>query len=383
VVLNGVSAPDRSYRWLFNGSAVSGNLTPTLTANASGAYRLIVTNAVTGCFDTSAAVSVTVNPIPAAQISPVGSLTRCVGDSVTLNATTGTGFSYVWLLNGSVLTGSTQAGVRVGAAGSYRVLITNSVTGCFDTSAAVSVVIVPLPTATVSAAGSTTLCEGNTVVLNANTGTGLTYSWLRNGVAISGQTSASLTASLAGSYRVVVTNATGCFDTSAALTVTVNPKPAAPVLTTNADTIFASPGTDLLWFRDGILLAGVTDSTLIITQNGSYRALRLSAQGCNSDSSNAIVVTNVAVADEQVLQARIYPNPTAGLLILQLESSNQEALEIEFRSVTGALVYQKRYAAGSYTDREQLQLDELPPAVYLVQLRQGERLKYQRLVIQR
>ncbi len=383
VVLNGVSSPDRSYRWLFNGSAVSGNLTPTLTANASGTYRLIVTNAVTGCFDTSAAVSVTVNPIPAAQISPVGSLTRCVGDSVTLNATTGTGFNYVWLLNGSVLIGSTQASLRVGAAGSYRVLITNSATGCFDTSAAVSVIIVPLPTATVSAAGSTTLCEGNTVVLNANTGTGLSYRWLRNGVALAGQTAASLTASLAGSYRVVVTNATACFDTSAALTVTVNPKPAAPVLTTNADTIFARPGTDLLWFRNGILLAGITDSTLIITQNGSYRALRLSTQGCNSDSSNAIVVTNVAVADKQVLQARIYPNPTAGLLILELESSNHHALEIELRSVTGALVYQKRYAAGSYADREQLQLDELPPAVYLVQLRQGERLNYQRLVIQR
>lgn len=383
VVLNGVTSPDRSFRWLLNGSPVSGNLSPSLTATVSGAYRLIVTNAVTGCFDTSAAVTVTVNPTPAAQLSPVGSLTRCVGDSVTLNATAGAGFIYVWLLNGSVLPGSTQSTVRVATAGSYRVLITNGTTGCFDTSAAVNVVIVPLPTATVSAAGSTTLCEGNTVVLNANTGTGLSYRWLRNGVAITGQTSASLTASLAGNYRVVVTNATGCFDTSAALTVTVNPKPAAPVLTTNVDTIFARPGTDLLWFRNGILLAGITDSTLLITQNGSYRALRLSAQGCNSDSSNAIVVSNVAVADHQLLNARIYPNPTSGLLILELESSNQDALEVELRSVTGALVYQQRYAAGSYDPRLSLELGDLPAAVYLLQLRQGERFKHQRVVIQR
>ncbi|MFN3876216.1 MAG: fibronectin type III domain-containing protein, partial [Flavobacteriales bacterium] len=43
-------------------------------------------------------------------------------------------------------------------------------------------------TATITAGGPTTFCAGGSVVLSANTGTGLTYQWRRNGAKISGAT---------------------------------------------------------------------------------------------------------------------------------------------------------------------------------------------------
>ncbi|MGA1331305.1 MAG: cohesin domain-containing protein, partial [Bacteroidia bacterium] len=66
------------------------------------------------------------------------------------------------------------------------------------------------PTAAITAAGPTTFCQGGSVVLNANTGTGLTYQWALNGSSISGATNASYSASAAGSYTVVVFNAPTC-----------------------------------------------------------------------------------------------------------------------------------------------------------------------------
>jgi hypothetical protein len=79
-----------------------------------------------------------------------------------------------------------------------------------------------LPSASISAGGSTTICQGSSVILNANAGIGLTYQWQNNGTTIAGETSASFTATTTGLYTVVVTNSNNCSATSSATTVTVN-----------------------------------------------------------------------------------------------------------------------------------------------------------------
>jgi len=80
------------------------------------------------------------------------------------------------------------------------------------------------PTATITPATSTSLCSGQTVVLNANTGSGLTYQWQFNGGNISGATNSSYTASSAGTYTVIVTS-NGCPTTSSGTLVTVTAPP--------------------------------------------------------------------------------------------------------------------------------------------------------------
>jgi hypothetical protein len=77
-------------------------------------------------------------------------------------------------------------------------------------------------TASITAAGNTTFCQGGSVVLNANTGTGLTYQWRNNGNNIAGATNASYTATTAGAYSVVVNSSPTCSATSAATNVIVN-----------------------------------------------------------------------------------------------------------------------------------------------------------------
>ena len=62
-------------------------------------------------------------------------------------------------------------------------------------------------------------------MLNANTGTGLSYQWKLNGGTIPGATSPSYTTSSAGNYTVVVTTSLGCSTASAAMSVFVNTCP--------------------------------------------------------------------------------------------------------------------------------------------------------------
>ncbi|OYU82747.1 MAG: hypothetical protein CFE24_14320, partial [Flavobacterium sp. BFFFF2] len=78
--------------------------------------------------------------------------------------------------------------------------------------------------ATISAATPLTFCEGGTVALNANIGSGYTYQWKKDGTTISGETAASYNATTSGSYSVFVTDGNGCSALSEAKTVTVTPK---------------------------------------------------------------------------------------------------------------------------------------------------------------
>jgi hypothetical protein len=107
-----------------------------------------------------------------------------------LNANTGTGLSYQWKLNGTNITGATSSSYTANASGSYTVVVTNAST-CSSTSTATVVTVNTLPTATITPATATTFCQGGSVVLNANTGTGLTYQWFNNATAFSGATAAS------------------------------------------------------------------------------------------------------------------------------------------------------------------------------------------------
>jgi hypothetical protein len=99
--------------------------------------------------------------------------------------------------------------------------IMNGGSGCAGVPTTFSIIVNPLPDATITAAGSLAICSGSSVKLDANTGLGLTYQWKKDGTNIAAATSASYTATAAGSYTVVVTNSNGCSKTSAATAVTV------------------------------------------------------------------------------------------------------------------------------------------------------------------
>ena len=146
-----------------------------------------------------------------------------IGQSVTFTvAASGAGLSYQWRRNGAILanggniSGATSAaltlsGVQANDAGSYTVIVRNSV-GSVLSSATLSIVAVPVittrPASRVVAAGQSVTFVG------AASGSGLTYQWKHNGRVIAGATGPSMTLSSVtlanrGRYEFVVTNGAG------------------------------------------------------------------------------------------------------------------------------------------------------------------------------
>jgi hypothetical protein len=246
-----------------------------------------------------------------------GSTSPCSASSQTYSVAAVTGAtSYTWTLP-SGWTGTSTTNTITATAGATGGNITVVAVNACGTSTAqtLAVTVSPGPSATITAAGATSFCQGGSVTLNANTGTGLTYQWQLNGTNITGATTASYTANAAGSYTVVVTS-TSCSSTSAATTVTVNPLPTATI--TQAGNVLTAPSgfASYKWYKNGSLITGATAPTYTATSSGSYYVIVTNANNC-SGQSNTIGLT-VGINDISASSVQIYPNPGDGMFYLDI-----------------------------------------------------------------
>ncbi len=308
VVLNANTGTGLTYQWQLDGVNYTGTgaTTSSITATTSGVYTVIVTNAST-CSATSSGTTVTVNALPTATITPVTTTTFCNGGSVVLDANTGTGLTYQWQLDGVNYTGTgaTTSSITATTSGVYTVIVTNAST-CSATSSGTTVTVNALPTATITPVTTTTFCSGGSVVLNANTGTGLTYQWQLDGVNYTGTgaITSSITATTSGVYTVIVTNASTCSATSSGETVTVTPAPTATI-TAATTTSFCVGGSVVLdanigtgltyqWQLDGVNYTGTgaTTSSITATTSGVYTVIVTNTSTCSATSSGTTVTVN-------------------------------------------------------------------------------------------
>jgi Leucine-rich repeat (LRR) protein len=284
-----------SYQWLRNGNPIASATSQQLVANESGVYTVQVNSSI-GCVYTSESVTVTVNPLPTATISFTGTAEVCEGQTKILTASAGA--SYRWFRNGEVIANATSQSIEINTGGSYTVEVT-SAAGCTRLSAAQTINVVAIPTASITAGGSLNFCSGGSVVLTASLGA--SYQWFKDGVAIDGATQRNYTAFTTGNYAVNVSNSLGCGNTSAGVQVTVTPIPTATITISGqtaicqgeTTTLTASEGASYQWFRNGVAIAGATNRSIIVSQTGSYSVEVANSPLCKALSLPVVITVGV------------------------------------------------------------------------------------------
>jgi len=274
-----LSSPGASYLW-----APGGQTTSYISVNASGSFSVIVTDN-NGCSATSSPTDVVVYALPSALVTPSGPLTFNQGDSVIL--TSDVASSYLWSPGNQA-----AQSITVTASGTYSVLVT-SAEGCTAVSSPVVVTVNggTQDTASITAGGPLTFCEGGSVVLSANTG--VSYLWS------TGETTQSVTVNSSGSYVVTVTFASN-ISTSLPVNVIVNPLPAATITAAGA-TSFCEGGSVMLSASNGNSYnwtpGGETTQSITVSTSGSFAVTVTDGLGCSATST----ITDVIV----------YPLPVA------------------------------------------------------------------------
>ncbi len=220
VILNASTEVGNTYEWYKNGIIMNGFISSSYTANQSGSYSVKVMNGA--CNTMSSVTLITVNPNPSAIITPQSNTTFCQGGSVILNASSGSGNSYEWYQDGNIINGSIASSYSANQNGSYTVKITKG--SCSTLSLATNVMVNPNPSALITPQGSTTFCQGGSVILNGSSGIGYNYEWYKDGNIINGAITNFYTANQSGSYTVKVIDGS-CYKVSSVTSVTVNPNP--------------------------------------------------------------------------------------------------------------------------------------------------------------
>lgn len=274
-----VSGPFTSLQWTggtgsFSDASALGT-TYTAGPNDLGVVTLSVC-ATLACGDPiCTTVSLPTGDAPVVTLVSNGPLVVCPGQAVTLTA--GGADSYVW---NDQQTGSS---ITVTGPGTYSVTGTNA---CGSADAQLVLGAATVPTVVITPDGPTTFCAGGSVTLTASGAD--SYLWSGQ------QTTAAITASVAGTYAVSGTNA--CGTANANVVVTVSPVPdvdvVANVPTTicagESVTLTATGATTYVWNTQE------TSNQITVSAAGTYSVVGTNACGQDAASITVDVVDPTA-----------------------------------------------------------------------------------------
>ena len=215
----------------------------TVSGVSAGTATITYTDG-NGCSTTT---TVTVNALPTTTItsSDVDNII-CDGESITLTSDqSGSGYTYKWFKDGSVIPGETSSSYLATVSGSYTLEVTNSSTGCIATTPGANAIAVVENSNPVIALSSSTnvACFGeSTGAINISVSGGdgnFTFAW-SDGASYSA-TSEDIINVFPGAYSVTVTDGNSC---SANTSYNITQPASALSATTSSTNVSSSGGSD-------------------------------------------------------------------------------------------------------------------------------------------
>ena len=270
-----------TYDWTVTGGVIEsggGTRAPQIRWIRTGTalLHLRVVDVSSGCADT-ASMLVTITDGYSPQVRIGGDTVFCEGGSVVLEADAGFEH-YEWS------TGERSQSIVVTQSGLYRVYVSDSL--CSGWSEPVRISVHPAPAPRVTPLGPTEICEGDSVLLQADAGY-LRYQWWKDGVALA-DTGDVITVRSTGSYHVTVTDVRGCRGAAAPVAVIVHPV-VRPEIMREGFMLTATIGRSWQWLLDDTVLTGAVMQTIRAPRPGTYIVRIIDENGCRAESDPVVI----------------------------------------------------------------------------------------------
>ncbi|HZH87055.1 MAG TPA: T9SS type A sorting domain-containing protein [Brumimicrobium sp.] len=172
-------------------------------------------------------------------------------------------------------------------------------------------------------------------------------------------------------------NAAGC-DSIITLNLTINNADITTTQTGGINLSANATGATYQWIdcdNGNAPITGETNQTFTASINGNY-AVIITENGC-TDTSACMVVNNVGLKDFNTITGiNIFPNPTKGLVTINLESTQDGQQTLELIDATGRLLSKQLLMNNSTT----LDLTNYVRGMYLVRITNGDNQSVHRII---
>lgn len=250
----------------------------------------------------------------------------------------------------------------------------------------------PIPKAVLTPATAAAFCAGTPYALQADTDTGASLQWLKEGIALSSATLLSYTVGQSGSYAVSA-SLNGCQAVSAPISVTVKEGVTATIIPQGSTlayfpatvALLANTGTDYTyqWYRDGVVLAGATSVSYAADQSGDFAVLVTGPNGCSATASAVPVRIEILLAVDPATNQtdwHLTPNPAERTCTVSVETALPEPVTLTLTDASGRAVLRQIVARGQ--TKIDLDVGHLPAGTYILRAETGQHESRKRLVKQ-
>lgn len=308
------SGANLQYTWTTDtGNLTSPSNIASPTADAPGTYTLVVLNTVNGCADTSSTVVAADLVIPVSDAGADGEV-NCQAPVIQLDgsgSSAGAEFIYLWTTpDGNIIGDSSLANPSVDQAGTYTLLVTNTINGCTETDE-VAVIDLSIDPVIQIAAPDLLTCAITEISLDAigsDAGPQYDFSWtgLNGAVVVSGANTPTPVVGSTGIFELTLLNTqTGCVsvdsvevfddlvppvaDAGADLTIACN----LPDMQIDGSGSSSGPNVSYAWqaVNGGNIVSGANTASPTINNTGGYiLTVTDGDNGCTATDTVAVVL---------------------------------------------------------------------------------------------
>ena len=201
----------------------------------------------------------------------------------------------------------------------------------------------------------TTICNGETLILNPNI-TNATYTWQ------DGNHDSTFTVTQAGTYWVKAYFAEYGITTYDTINIMYKPAPPTPIVTLiTGDSLYSSANNNNQWYCNDTIITGATNQTYLPTTTGYYYVIVTDSNGCSAQS---LPYTYTGI--EELIKNNgiyVYPNPASDRLNLQFRDAIEGGYVIDVYNYLGKKVISEKV---SQTEAEhQINTTSLNNGIYI------------------